>query len=267
MLRASIRTRQFGFFQQFHHVQHVVRQPVRQFVFQQGDISRALFHALCKHVGDQRAVRIVLRVNRLVFPVDDVAAVMLAHLAPGRNLDDERKAICQRGIKWFGPNVVLAEMICWIIWRGRIHRGPAVLQLFQPDAGDTPFVNDGKQLILKVGPAPGNFVKKDKLSVPDCAGRGDKMQGFSIFIRQRNTYQIIIIDKGGVVMPPCQPKRISEALDQQRFGCAMRPDQHERGLCGEGSQNHRVQMLPALNPQRTDNFHASRWQVNHDGLS
>ena len=178
----------------------------------------------------------------------NLGALDLAQIAPVRHLDEEPEAISKSWVQRLSPEILFLVAIVTI--GGRIHRRPAIAQLFEFHSLHTPLMDDREELVLQIGPRAVEFIHEDDLCVPDCRRRGDVAQRGLGLVRQRDAHQVVVVNERRVVEPVDKAKRLCQPLKQKTLGRAVFSDQEERLPRCQSRQQHRFQPLPAEQTER-----------------
>ena len=185
---------------------------------------------------------------------DDRFLLCCVEALPVRHSCLQREPVRQRDVQRLAAEVAVVFVV---VLNRRVHRSPAVFQVRQRDALNAPLVDDGEQPVLHVQSGPRDLVDEDGLRAPHRCGRLHETQ-LALGVGQRVAHEVVEVDERGVVVPPAQAERIGQALEQQRFGRPVRPDQQQRRLRGQRGQHHGLQRAEADESESGDQVTAAR---------
>ena len=185
-----------------------------------------------------------LGIDRRVLRLDDGDLFGLAQRGPARHLDDEGKAVRQRGVERLRAEIA----VILVIARRRVHRGPAIAEPFERQSLYPPLVDDREQLVLDVRPAAADLVEDDGARPPDRR-RGLHILEFPVLPRQREAHEIVEIEEARIVVPGGQPERRGNPGQQQGFGGAVRTDEEKRLFRRKRSHQYGREGVEPLQPK------------------
>ena len=143
------------------------------------------------------------------------------------------EAVGQSRVERFGAAII---RLLVILPGGRVHCRPAIDEALDRKPLRLALVDDGKELVLDVGPAAADLVEDHRARAPDRGRRRHVAQAL-LAVGQRETHEVVEAEQARVVVPAGEPEGGRDAGQQQRLRGAVRTDQ-EQGFAGDqGAKN------------------------------